>query len=222
LGLLTDDEEIGRDATELFNFLTAYSQTNNFRKLTVAPINLRDRMLGFIKRETEHAKKGMPARIVAKMNRLADVEIIRALYEASQAGVEIDLIVRGICLLRPGVQGLSENIRVRSIVGRLLEHSRVYYFENGGAEEVYIGSSDWMPRNLDRRVEVLAPIEDEKLKKYLKVEFLTAYLRDNVKASRLLPGGGYERVLPASGEEPFNSQISFQINSNVVRFDAKH
>ena len=222
LGLLTDDEKIGEDATELFNFLTAYSQTNSFRKLLVAPINLRERMLGFIRRETAHAKKGVPARIVAKMNRLADVEIIRALYEASQAGVEIDLIVRGICLLRPGVTGLSENIRVRSIVGRLLEHSRVYYFENGGKEEVYIGSSDWMPRNLDRRVEVLTPIEDDKLKNYLKDEFLTAYLRDNVKAARLLANGSYEKVLPASGEEAFNSQLSFQVNSNVVRFDAKH
>lgn len=222
LGLLTDDEEIGRDATELFNFLTAYSQTNNFRKLMVAPINLREQMLGLIKRETENAKKGVPARIVAKMNRLADVEIIRALYEASQAGVEIDLIVRGICLLRPGVEGLSENIRILSVVGRLLEHSRVYYFAGGGKEEVYIGSSDWMPRNLDRRVEVLTPIEDEKLKNYLKDEFLTAYLRDNVKASRLLPDGSYERVLPAAGEEAFNSQLSFQINSNVIRFDAKH
>lgn len=222
LGLLTDDDEIGADATEIFNFLTAYSQTSDFRKLMVAPINLRDKMLGFIKRETEHAKKGNPARIVAKMNRLADVEIIRALYEASQAGVEIDLIVRGICLLRPGVKGLSENIRVRSIVGRLLEHSRVYYFENGGEEEVYIGSSDWMPRNLDRRVEVLTPIEDDKLKRYLKDEFLTAYLRDNRKASRLLPDGNYEKVVPSAGEEPFNSQLFFQINSNVIQFESNH
>lgn len=222
LGLLSDDEEICADATELFNFLTAYSQKSSFRKLLVAPINLRERMLGFIKRETAHAKKGLPARIVAKMNRLADVEIIRALYEASQAGVEIDLIVRGICLLRPGVQGLSENIRVRSIVGRLLEHSRVYYFANNGEEEIYIGSSDWMPRNLDRRVEVLTPVEDIKLKQYLKDEFLTAYLRDTVKARELLADGRYERIYPASEEEAFNSQLEFQEKSNVVDFHLVH
>jgi polyphosphate kinase len=222
LGLLTDNDEIGEDATELFNFLTAYSQKNDFRRMLVAPINLRERMVKLIRRETLNAKKGLPARIIAKMNRLADVEIIRALYEASQAGVEIDLIVRGICMLRPGVKGLSENIRVRSIVGRLLEHSRVYCFANGGEEEVYIGSSDWMPRNLDRRVEVLAPVEDAEIKRFLKDEFLTAYLRDNVKASLLLPDGSYERITAAPGEEAFDSQLSFQVNSNVIRFDAKH
>lgn len=222
LGLLTDDRSIGEDATELFNFLTAYSEKNNFRKLLVAPINLREKMLGFIKRETAHAHKGMPARIIAKINRLADVKIIRALYEASQAGVQIDLIVRGICLLRPGVKALSENIRVRSIVGRLLEHSRVYYFENGGASEIYLGSSDWMPRNLDRRVEVVTPVEDVKLKRFLKDKFLAGYLRDNVKASQLLANGSYEKVSVKTGEEEFNSQLSFQTNSNVVRFEAKH
>jgi len=222
LGLLTDDEQIGADATELFNFLTAYSQYENYEKILVAPINLRERMVELIARETENAKNGNFARIVAKMNRLADVEIIRALYEASQAGVQIDLIVRGICMLRPGVPGLSENIRVRSIVGRLLEHSRVYYFANGGAEEIYIGSSDWMPRNLDRRVEVLAPVENAELKQYLKDEFLTAYLRDNVKARELLADGTYKRVLPASDEEAFNSQLEFQEKSNVVDFHTKH
>jgi polyphosphate kinase len=222
LGLLTDDEQIGADATELFNFLTAYSQYENYKKILVAPINLRERMVELIARETENAKKGNFARIVAKMNRLADVEIIRALYEASQAGVQIDLIVRGICMLRPGVPGLSENIRVRSIVGRLLEHSRVYYFANGGAEEIYIGSSDWMPRNLDRRVEVLAPVENAELKQYLKDEFLTAYLCDNVKARELLSDGTYKRVLPATDEEAFNSQLEFQEKSNVVDFHTKH
>ncbi|MDQ4121597.1 MAG: polyphosphate kinase 1 [Acidobacteriota bacterium] len=222
LGLLTVDEEIGCDASELFNFLTAYSERDNYKKLLVAPINLRKNMLGLIKRETENAQKGLPARIVAKINRLADTEIIRALYEASQAGVQIDLIVRGICMLRPGVPGLSENIRVRSIVGRLLEHSRVYYFANGGEEEVYIGSSDWMPRNLDRRVEVLTPIEDEKLKLHLKDEYLAAYLRDNAKARILLSDGSYKRVRPENGEEAFNSQLSFQGISNVIKFEAKH
>jgi polyphosphate kinase len=222
LGLLTDDEETGADATELFNFLTVYAQRESFRKLLVAPINLREKMIELIKRETANARKGLPARIIAKMNRLADTEIIRALYEASQAGVGVDLIVRGICMLRPGVEGLSENIRVTSIVGRLLEHSRIYYFENGGDEEVYLGSSDWMPRNLDRRVEVITPILDTNLKKELKDEILLAYLRDNVKARRLLPDGTYERVLPTAGEEAFNCQLSFQSNSNVFKFDMKN
>jgi polyphosphate kinase len=222
LGLLTDDEQTGADATELFNFLTAYSQKEDYKKLLVAPINIREKMMEFIQRETENAKQGKFARIIAKFNRLADVEIIRALYEASQAGVQIDLIVRGICMLRPGVAGLSENIRVRSIVGRLLEHSRVYYFANGGEEEVYFGSSDWMPRNLDRRVEVLTPIEDPKLKQYLKDEFLTAYLRDTAKARELLPDGTYRKIYPAEGEEAFNSQLSFQEKSNVVDFHLKY
>lgn len=222
LGLLTTDEATGADATELFNFLTAYSQRDEFQKLLVAPINLRERMIELIERETANAREGKYARIVAKMNRLADPQIIRALYEASQAGVEIDLIVRGICMLRPGVAGLSENIKVRSIVGRLLEHSRVYYFANGGAEEIYMGSSDWMPRNLDRRVEVLTPVQDFKLKEYLKDELLGAYLRDNAKARRLLSDGSYERVRPESGEESFDSQLSFQSNTNVIEFDSKH
>jgi polyphosphate kinase len=222
LGLLTDDEEIGADATELFNFLSAYSRREDFKKLLVAPINLRGKMVEMIKREADHARNGLPAKIVAKVNRLADVEIIEALYEASQAGVQIDLIVRGICMLRPGVEGLSENIRVRSIVGQLLEHSRVYHFANGGEDEVYLGSSDWMPRNLDRRVEVIAPIENPALKKYLKDEFLTAYLHDNVKARELQSDGTYEKVTPAINEEPFNSQLSFQEKSNVIDFHLKH
>ena len=162
-------------------------------------------------------RAGRPARIIAKINRLADTEIIRALYEASQAGVPIDLIVRSVCMLRPGVKGLSETINVRSIVGRLLEHSRIYYFAAGGEEQVYIGSSDWMSRNMDRRVEVVTPIRDLHLKRYLKDVVLTEYLRDNVKARRLLPDGSYERVLPIDGEEQFNSQLSFQGGSPAVR-----
>jgi polyphosphate kinase len=221
LGLLTDDEQIGEDATELFNFLTAYSEKDDYRKLMVAPINLRERMVKLIGRETANAKKGLPARITAKMNRLADFEIIRALYEASQAGVKIDLIVRGICMLRPGIEGLSENITVRSIVGRLLEHSRVYYFANGGEDEIYIGSSDWMPRNLDRRVEVLAPVEDQAIKSFLKDEFLTSYLRDNVKARILQPDGTYRRAVPEDEGQTFNSQLAFQGNTNVFKFDIK-
>jgi polyphosphate kinase len=222
LGLLTADEQIGEDATELFNYLTAYSQNEGFRKLLVAPLNLRERMVELIGRETENAKKGLPARIIAKFNRLADVHIIRALYEASQAGVEIDLIVRGICMLRPGIAGLSENIRVRSIVGPLLEHSRVYYFFNGGEEEIYIGSSDWMPRNLDRRVEVVTPVENVNLKSYLKNEYLGAYLRDNVKARVLMSDGFYKQAAPETNEMPFNVQLSFQAAPKVVKFDVRH
>ncbi len=222
LGILTVDEAIGEDATELFNYLTAYSQNKGFRKLLVAPLNLREKMIEMIGRETANAKQGLPARIIAKFNRLADVHIIRALYEASQAGVEIDLIVRGICMLRPGIPGLSENIRVRSIVGPLLEHSRVYYFANGGNEEIYIGSSDWMPRNLDRRVEVVTPVENANLANYLKNEYLAAYLRDNVKARELQPDGYYKRVTPEANEMAFNCQLAFQASPKVVRFDAKH
>lgn len=221
LGLLTDDDVIGEDSTKLFNFLTAYKQDDEFKKLLVAPTNLRERMLEMIERETEHAKNGRFGRIIAKFNRLADPQIIRALYEASNAGVKIDLIVRGVCMLRPGVKGMSENIRVRSIVGRLLEHSRVYYFANGGAEEIYLGSSDWMPRNLDRRVEVITPVEDEKLKHYLKDEFLMTYLRDNTKARELNSEGAYERILPAGNENSFDSQTAFQEKSNVVDFHMK-
>jgi len=219
LGLLTADEEIGEDASELFNFLTAYSQRQDFKKLLVAPINLRERMVEMIRRETKNALDGRPSRIIAKMNRLADVEIIHALYEASQAGVKIDLIVRGVCMLRPGVSRLSENIEVRSIVGRLLEHSRIYYFANGGDEELYMGSADWMPRNLNRRVEVITPITDPHLKHYLKYDLLPAYLRDNVKARRLMPDGTYQRAERRDDEEAFDSQASFQTNSNVFSFD---
>ncbi len=209
LGLFTSDEQIGEDATDLFNFLTGYSRQNEYRQLMVAPINLRERTMELISRETEHARAGRPARIIAKVNRMADTEIIRALYEASQAGVQIDLIVRSICMLRPGVAGLSENIRVRSIVGRFLEHSRIYYFENGGDEEIFIGSADWMHRNFNRRVEVVTPVYDSQAKSYLKDVVLASYLRDNVKARVMHSDGTYERVPRAPGEEEFDSQWSF-------------
>jgi polyphosphate kinase len=209
-GLLTADEEIGEDATDLFNYLTGFSRQKEYLRLLVAPVNLREKMIGLINREREHHLAGRPARIIAKNNRIADVEVIRALYEASQAGVPVDIIVRGICMLRPGVAGLSETIRVRSIVGRLLEHSRAYYFANGGDEEVYTGSSDWMARNLDRRVEVIAPVLDASLRRYLKDVVLDSYLRDNVKAREMLPDGSYIRVRPAPGEEAFDSQTHFE------------
>lgn len=223
LGLLTADEEISADATELFNFLTGYSRQKEYRQLFVAPVNLRERMLALIERETEHARSGRPALMIIKFNRLADTPIIRALYEASQAGVSIDLIVRGICMLRPGVPGLSESISVRSIVGRLLEHSRIFYFLNGGEEEVYIGSADWMHRNFDSRIEVVAPINDADLKKHLKEVVLAAYLRDNVKARVLRSDGTYERAQPASGEESFDSQLYFEslVNFKVLNSPGK-
>ena len=209
IGLFTANDDFGADATDLFNFLTGYSRQKEYRQFLVAPVNLRDKMLRLIEREAEHARAGRPARIIAKNNRLADVPIINALYAASQAGVEMDLIVRGVCMLRPGLPGVSETIRVRSIVGRFLEHSRIYYFANGGEEEVFVGSADWMPRNLDRRVEVIAPVHDPKIKKHLKEVVLAAYLRDNVKARVILPDGTHERVPLAPGEEKFNSQTYF-------------
>ena len=210
LGLLTADPEIGDDATDLFNFLTGFSRQKEYSRLLVAPVNLRERMLALIERETEHARAGRPAHIVAKGNRLTDLEIIEALYRASQAGVKIDLIVRGACMLRPGLPGLSETVHVRSVVGRFLEHSRIFYFMNAGDEEVYTGSADWMARNLDRRVEVVTPVLDPQLKRHLKDVVLAAYLRDNVKARVLNADGVYERVPVAPGAELFNSQLHFE------------
>jgi polyphosphate kinase len=215
IGLFTADPEIGDDATDLFNFLTGFSRQKEYSRLLVAPVNLRERMLALIEREKEHAVAGRPARIIAKINRLTDFEIIEALYRASQAGVQIDLIVRGACMLRPGLPGLSETIHVRSVVGRFLEHSRIFYFANGGDEEVYTGSADWMQRNLDRRVEVVAPVLDPQLKKYLKDVVLAAYLRDNVKAQVLNSDGAYEPAKPAPGEERFNSQSYFEGNISL-------
>ena len=210
IGILTADEEIGEDATNVFNYLTGYSSYTKYHCLLVAPVNMRERMTAMIEREAEHARAGRPARIIAKCNSLTDVQIIRALYAAGQAGVKIDLIVRGVCMLRPGVEGVSENVSVRSIVGRFLEHSRIFYFANGGDEEVYIGSADWMYRNLNRRVEVVTPVKDAKLRKYLKETVLDTYLRDNVKARVLREDGSYERVEPQPGEERVSSQDYFQ------------
>ncbi len=209
LGLLTADEEIGKDTSDLFNFLTGYSHQTKYRQLLIAPINLRQRMLKLINRETKNKRTGKDAQIIVKVNSLTDDKIARALYRASQAGVKIDLIVRGICVLRPGIPGLSENIRVVSIVGRFLEHSRIFYFASGGKEEIYIGSADWMHRNLDRRVEAIVPIKDARLAKYLKDELLASYLKDNVNAKILKPDGSYEKISVGSGEQPFDSQLYF-------------
>ena len=216
VGLFTADNELGADATELFNYLTGCSRQMEYRKIFVAPLNLREKMNALIDREIENKKAGKAAYILAKINRVADKQIIEKLYEASNAGVKIDLIVRGICMLRPGVPGLSENITVRNIIGRFLEHSRVFYFANGGDEEVYIGSADWMSRNLKHRIEVVTPISDPALKHYLKNVLLTAYLRDNVKARELQADGSYAEVPRASGEKPFTSQTFFIGKESVL------
>ena len=207
LGMFTVDESIGRDATELFNFLTGFSQQTDYETLMVAPIDLREKLNALFDREIEHQRDGKPAHIIAKFNRLADLQIIEKLYEASRAGVKIDVIVRGICMLRPGIPGLSENITVRSVVGRFLEHSRVFWFSNGGDDELYIGSADWMARNLKHRIEVVAPVTDPQSKRHLRDVLLDAYLRDNTKARELQPDGRYVPI--GRGAQPFNSQEYF-------------
>jgi polyphosphate kinase len=201
LGYFTCDDDIGADATDLFNYLTGYSAKTNYRKLLVAPINLRDRLRSLIQREIEHHRNGRRGHLIFKMNSLMDKSIIRLLYQASQAGLKVDLVVRGICCLRPGLPDVSENIRVVSIVGRFLEHSRIFYFRNGGDEEMYLGSADLMPRNLNHRVEVLFPVESPKLIQYLRDEVLATYLKDNVQARVMLSDGGYCRIVPRD-EEP--------------------
>ena len=206
-GILTCDPQIGEDATAVFNMLSGYSEPRAWNKLSVAPLWLRHRFLRMINRETEHARAGREAHIMAKMNSLCDKEIISALYDASCAGVKIELIVRGICCLKAGVPGLSENISVRSIVGNFLEHSRIFYFFNDASPEVYMGSADWMPRNLDRRVEILFPVEDENLKEKV-IHILKLELEDNVKAHLLQPDGSYEKV-DKRGKVLVNSQDQF-------------
>ena len=192
-GLLTCDAKIGEDATAVFNMLSGYSEPNSWNKLVVAPIWMRDRFLHMIRMEEENARKGQEARIVAKMNSLCDREIIAALYSASAAGVKIDLIIRGICCLITGIPGVSENITVRSIVGNFLEHARIFYFYSNGTEEVYMGSADWMPRNLDKRVEIVFPLEKEEIKKQA-MHILEIQMADNVKAHVLQPDGTYEKI----------------------------
>ena len=209
LGLFTCDDDIGADATDLFNHLTGYSAKENYRKLFVAPMNLRERMAALIEREISHAEAGEKARLIFKMNSLVDKKMITLLYKASMAGVEVDLIVRGICCLRPGLKGISENIRVRSIVGRFLEHSRIYYFYNNKDEEIYMGSADLMPRNLDRLVEVFFPIEDKMMINRIRDKILMVYLKDNVKARIMQPDGSYRRVERKPRQHSFNSQEWF-------------
>jgi polyphosphate kinase len=206
LGLFTCDPQMGADASDVFNYLTGYSAKQDYCKFLVAPINMRNKMEALIRREIEHQQRGEPGRLIFKVNSLVDKSMIKWLYRASQAGVQVDLIVRGMCCLRPGLPGISDNIRVRSIVGRFLEHSRIYYCRNGGAEEIYLGSADLMPRNLDRRVEISFPVEDKRLIRHLHDDVLAIYLADNVKARRLLPDGSYERVRPGPNEPLLDSQ----------------
>jgi polyphosphate kinase len=204
IGLFTSNPRIVADVSELFNYLTGYSNQTDYRELLVAPIALRRRFAKLAAREMAHARHGRPARMIIKVNALCDPGIIKLLYRASQAGVEIDVIVRGICALRPGIPGVSDHIRVRSIIGRLLEHSRIWFFENGGKPETYIGSADMMERNLNARVEVVCPVLDPGIGEYVRHVILEAYLRDNTRATTLTADGSYQPV-DAVGE-PFDAQ----------------
>ena len=206
IGLLTADEQIGADATRLFNYLTGYTEDHHYNKLLVAPVSLREGLEAMIEREIEIQQKGGEGRLIFKMNGLVDRSMIELLYRASQAGVQCDLLVRGICCLRPGAPGVSENIRVISIVGRYLEHSRIYYFRNGGHEEMYIGSADLMPRNLTYRVETVFPVRDPAILRHLRDDVLETYLADNVRARVMQPHGGYVRAIPLADEPAIDSQ----------------
>ena len=208
-GYFTTDPEIGADASDLFNSLTGYSRKESYNKLLVAPVNLKKGILARIRREIEIQTRDSGGYIAAKLNSLVDGDVIQALYEASTAGVRVDLLVRGTCCLRPGLPGISDNIRVISIVGRFLEHSRIYYFRNGGDDEVFLGSADWMPRNLDGRVEVVFPIEDEAHKNGIRDEILFRALADNTQAWMLLPDGSYERLVPGPDGNVVDSQSEF-------------
>lgn len=210
LGLFTANPDFGEDVSELFNLLTGYSQGRRWRKLMVAPLGLREQVVELIEREGLNAQAGRPARIIAKMNALVEPSVIDALYRASSAGVNIELVIRGTCCLRPGIPGLSETIRVTSVVDKFLEHSRVFYFENGGSPEVLLGSADWMPRNFFRRIEVMFPVEDPRLKSRLTEEILQLVLNDTVKARQLNSDGNYTRLLPADGKAGVRSQTIFQ------------
>jgi polyphosphate kinase len=215
ISFMTSNEELGADATSFFNAVTGYSQPQQFRKIAAAPIGLREQLLEMIDSETQRRVQGQPAEIIVKVNSLVDPLLIDALYTASQAGVRIRLNVRGVCCLRPGVPGLSENISVVSIVDRYLEHARIMYFLHGGDRRVYISSADWMPRNLDRRVELLVPVEDAALKTRL-INALEVYFQDNVKARVLHSDGRYERLSPADGQDAVRCQEHFYRETRVA------
>jgi polyphosphate kinase len=209
IGMFTCDKEMGADATDLFNYLTGYSSKKEYQKLIVAPINLRRRMEELITREIDIHEKTGTGHLIFKVNSMVDKKMIQHLYRASQAGVKIDLFVRGICYLRPGLQGISENIQVISIVGRFLEHSRIYYFKNGGNEEIYLGSADLMPRNIDRRVEVLFPVQDKMMIRHIYEDVLRYYYKDNTKARKMMPDGTYIRIKPQNDEQLLSIQNWF-------------
>ncbi len=209
IGLFTSDEDIGADATDLFNYLTGYSAKQDYRKLMVAPLQLREKFYKLVCKEMAYHKKHGDGRIILKMNSLVDADMIRLLYCASQAGVQIDLIVRGICSLRPGVEGLSDNIRVVSVLGRFLEHSRIYYFHHHGKEVIYMGSADLMPRNLNQRVEVLFPVEDSKMVRHLRDSVLEIYLQANIKAWHMQSDGSYLRAEHPDGSDLIDVQDWF-------------
>jgi polyphosphate kinase len=219
LSLLTSDPQIGERVHMIFNYLTAHAEVDDYSPLLVAPLTMAESFLGLIRREQEHAQAGRPAHIVAKMNALLEPSIIQALYQASQAGVEIDLIIRGLCILRPGVKGLSERIRVRSIVGRFLEHSRIYQFANGGSDEAYIGSADWMPRNLFERCEVVFPVRDPAARSRVRDEILPAYLADTVKARLQQSDGTYLRASKLLKDVPTFSAQEFLMQLAEGRTD---
>jgi polyphosphate kinase len=218
IGLLTCDPEFGNDVSALFNVLTGFNSWSSgeifnsetlatmFHKFMISPVTTKETMLRLIGREISKSTPKAPGRIIAKLNALVDTSIIAKLYEASRAGVRIDLLVRGVCCLRPGLPGISENIRVTSILDRFLEHSRIYYFHNGGDPEIYSGSADWMPRNFVSRAEIIYPIENTELKSRIINEILTTYLNDNVKARLMLPDGSYIHLKPKDNQEPVRSQ----------------
>jgi polyphosphate kinase len=217
IGLFTADPDIGEDTSEVFNLLTGYSQRHRWKKLLVAPLGLRERVIELIEREQRNAQSGMPARVIVKMNSLVEPSVIDSLYRASQAGVAIDLVIRGICCLRPGMPGISENIRVITIVDKFLEHSRIFYFENAGNPDVFLASADWMPRNFFRRIEVMFPVQDPRLKARVVEEILPTVLADSAKARSLTTTASYVRPV-ANGQSPVRSQIVFQ---NLAREAAR-
>lgn len=209
VGIFTCDTDIGADATDLFNYLTGYSSQIAFRKLLIAPINLRNQLDELILQEIEFARQGKAAHLIFKINALVDKPIIKSLYRASQAGVKIDLVCRSMCSLQPGIEGISENIRVYSLLGRYLEHSRIFYFHNNGAPKIYMGSADLMPRNLNNRVEVIFPVEDPQIVAYIRGTMLETYLRDNTKLYCMHTDGSFEQRQPGEGEVPFSAQDHF-------------